>query len=204
MTATSGDKSQRAEHPETDQCGFDRSESIAQDCYVCLCGWADHDTPNPSPVPPTPAPGEPSELVKRIRAYSYADADAVSQLERELAHMNEVYASACVRVVRMGVPAFGTLDEGLDKLAAQRSAINAPTHRYVYVYPNGDYTAGLSEAAALFTDVAYNIRMRPGRAIVIDGVTIYEGINVGRDVIDNAITSADGQAPSTERKTTDG
>lgn len=37
-------------------------------------------------APTTPsAKREPSELVKRLRAYSYADADAVEQLERELA-----------------------------------------------------------------------------------------------------------------------
>lgn len=36
--------------------------------------------------------------------------------------MNQVYANACSKVVRMGVTSFGTLDEGLDKLAAIRSA----------------------------------------------------------------------------------
>ncbi len=27
------------DHPQTDQCGFDKNASIEENCYVCECGW---------------------------------------------------------------------------------------------------------------------------------------------------------------------
>lgn len=46
----------------------------------------------------------------------------ISQLERWLSNMQRCYADACGRVVGMGIPSFGTLNEGLDKLKASRDA----------------------------------------------------------------------------------
>ncbi len=38
------------DHPQTDNCGFDRNSSINENRYVCTCGWTDPEPPKPRKV----------------------------------------------------------------------------------------------------------------------------------------------------------
>jgi hypothetical protein len=40
-------------HTPTEQCGFDRSASINEDRYVCLCGYRSADSKSPAMTKPT-------------------------------------------------------------------------------------------------------------------------------------------------------
>lgn len=76
-------------------------------------------------------------------------------------------------------------------LAALRyAAVSEPNHRWVGVYQNGDHKTGTVTAAELLEFIAYNTTMRPGRALVIDDVLVYTGINVSVESVNAAKAKA--------------
>lgn len=50
-------------------------------------------------------------------------------------------------------------------------------HTTIGVYPNGKYKVNGVESKNLAQHINYNINMRPGRALIVDGFVINEGIN---------------------------
>lgn len=104
------------EHIQTDRCGFDRNESISQDCYVCTCGWSaepfhseyegvahggSRDLPRPD-LAVTAGPSDKEERTPRTDAVERAmnmvtatmgivDAAFARQLELELADLRAYY-----------------------------------------------------------------------------------------------------------------
>lgn len=48
-------------------------------------------------------------------------------------------------------------------------------HTTIGIYSNGDYKVNGVKSENLAAHIAYNVRNRFGRALVVDGVCIYEG-----------------------------
>lgn len=56
-------------------------------------------------------------------------------------------------------------------------------HRTIGVYPDGGYKLNTVAREDLEGHVAYNVRCRPGRALIVDGVTVHPGIGVSPERI---------------------
>jgi len=51
-------------------------------------------------------------------------------------------------------------------------------HTTIGVYPNGDKKVNGVVSENIAAHIAYNVRFRPGRALFVDGVCVYEGSGV--------------------------
>jgi hypothetical protein len=55
-------------------------------------------------------------------------------------------------------------------------------HTTIGVYPNGDYKTNGVSSENLAVHIWYNISMRPGRTLYVDGALIYKGIGFTDDL----------------------
>lgn len=67
------------------------------------------------------------------------------------------------------------------------STTDMTTYRWIGVYPNGEYKTGIWEEADLLSGIEYNTTLRPGRALVVNGHTIYHGLGVSDKRLAGAI-----------------
>lgn len=52
------------------------------------------------------------------------------------------------------------------------------------VYPNGQFKNNGVESKNIASHIWYNMSLRPGRALFVDGICLYEGINVSKELLD--------------------
>jgi hypothetical protein len=67
-------------------------------------------------------------------------------------------------------------------------------HHTVGVYPSGDMKHNGVSESHLFEHIQYNMKWRPGRALVVDGVCVYKGA-VSDDVLNGAIKTIKSMKP---------
>ncbi len=52
------------------------------------------------------------------------------------------------------------------------------------VYPSGDFVDNGIASEHLAAHIAYNLLMRPGRALIVDGFCISQGLSVSQELVD--------------------
>lgn len=57
-------------------------------------------------------------------------------------------------------------------------------HTTIGVYPNGSYKTNGVSSENLATHIWYNMRLRPGRSLYVDGVLIYRGIGISDELVE--------------------
>lgn len=58
-------------------------------------------------------------------------------------------------------------------------------HKTFGIYPNGDWVSNAVHPNDLESHIEYNRTMRPGRALVVDGILVLKGIGVNPETIEN-------------------
>ena len=59
-------------------------------------------------------------------------------------------------------------------------------HTTIGLYPNGNYVVNGVDSKNLANHINYNIKLRPGRALIVDTFVIYEGIGC-KDILNAKI-----------------
>lgn len=58
------------------------------------------------------------------------------------------------------------------------------------VYPDGSYKDNGVCCKNLAQHISYNLKFRPGRALILDGICVYKGLNVSKAEIIKAVGAA--------------